>query len=529
MNISAYNKFLEILHTHNTKISRKIGRISAGVALFIAAITGDTGASEMGLIRTIPVDTPKKAVLRVSNSSYYSKIKANDILKTRYGVTKSNILSSITDVEFGITDYLAINGTFPYFADVFEQNTKGGEKTGGGDIAAGLRLAYAPEESMLRGLSLGTRFLIPEKLVYGQEPLGFRVFSSGEFGYSIEAAFGLGLKYMDGYFSAAMQKFPKAPAAETAFPADVFYDTGFGYRGIGPADQTGFAPTLFQDQFHLSFTGVVPVRPWLAAFVEYSTTAFISKPQREEIVRFAPGIRVGKADKLNASFGMDFGVSGPVPDKTFLFRLHIPSISPRGIKDAIKKKIISPGERARAQNSYVAVKEFSRSDFTYLYDKELRDSFQKKLGSAGLLNVVPGNKVDTGFQQQSLVPIMETPTDFGVRIGAGYLISTDIAEYTVSRSSRFTIPLLIGFPKTDFSIRARASLTDLVTGDNHDLGEISATVFKERGVHFFPAGKSSDIIYLSDPERRTMEKRLVDEWVDQFNERLMERIDLFNG
>ena len=381
---------------------------------------------------------------------------------------------------------------------------------------------------MLRGISFGTRFLIPEKLTYDREPLGFRVFSSGEFGYSIEAAFGLGLKFMDGYFSAAMQKFPNAPAADTAFPGDVFYDTGFGYRGIGPADQTGFAPTLFQEQFHLSFTGVVPVRSWLAAFVEYSTTAFISRPPRKEIVRFAPGFRVGKADRLNASFGMDFGVSGPVPDRTFLFRLHIPSVSPRGIKDAIKKKIISPGERARAQNSYVAVKEFSRSDFTYLYDRELRDSFQKKLDSAGLLNVVPGDKVDTGFQQQSLVPIMETPTDLGVRIGAGYLINTDIADYSVSRSSRFTIPLIIGFPKTDFSIMARASLTDLVSGDTHDLGEISATVFKKRGVNFFPAGKSSDIIYLSEPERRKMEERLVDEWVDQFNKRLMERIELFD-
>ena len=74
MNVSVYNKFFEILHTLNDKMLRICGSIGAVVALFLAAGAVDTGASEMGLIRTIPVDTPKKAVLRISNSSYYSKI-----------------------------------------------------------------------------------------------------------------------------------------------------------------------------------------------------------------------------------------------------------------------------------------------------------------------------------------------------------------------------------------------------------------------------------------------------------------------
>ncbi|MBN1294930.1 MAG: hypothetical protein JXB48_24045 [Candidatus Latescibacteria bacterium] len=502
------------------------------VVFFIFCImqSGIAVSAETGLIRTIPVDTPKKSVLRISNSTFYSKIKANDILIQRYGVTKSHIISSLTDIEFGITDYFAIVGSLPYYADLFKQGNRSGEKTGGGDIAAGFRFAYVLQESMFRGISFGSRFLIPEKLVYGQEPLGFRVFTSGELGYSIEGSLGLNLKYLDGYASMAMQKFPKSPAADIAYPQDVFYDTGFGYRGIGVSDQTGYAPTLFQDQIHVSFCGIAPLKSWLAIFAEYSSTAFTSRPQREEIERIAPGLRIGKPDKFNASIGIDIAMSGPIPDKTFLFRLHIPSVSPRGIKEALGgiKKVPDLGKQIRSKNTFVGITDFEKSDLTYLYEKELRDSFQKQLDAFGVLKVVPGKKVDTALHQQTLIPVKDTPTQLGVRMGAGYIINTDISDYNVTRTSSFTIPLVIGFPQTDFSIKARASVTDLVTGEKHDLGIISATVYKKRGVNLFPYGASSDIDYLSEPERRVMEKELVDLWVKNFNDRINERLDLFD-
>ena len=173
--------------------------ISCFCAIFL--IYGGTALSDInGFFRSIPVDTPKKGILRVSNVSYYSKIQANDTLTQKYGISKSNILSSITNLEVGVTNYLSVTGTLPYYADMFSQGGKNGNKTGGGDISAGLRFAYTPEESMLRGISVGGRALIPEKMVFGREPLGFRTFSSGKQGYAIEASVGAGLKFIDTFF-----------------------------------------------------------------------------------------------------------------------------------------------------------------------------------------------------------------------------------------------------------------------------------------------------------------------------------------
>ena len=90
------------------------------------------------------------------------------------------------------------------------------------------------------------------------------------------------------------------------------------------------------------------------------------------------------------------------------------------------------------------------------------------------------------MQQQKLIPVKDTPTELGVRMGASYIINTDISSYDVTRTSSFTIPLIIGFPQTDFFIKAHASVTNLVTGEKHDLGIITATVFKKRGLNLFP-------------------------------------------
>ena len=81
--------------------------------------------------------------------------------------------------------------------------------------------------------------------------------------------------------------------------------------------------------------------------------------------------------------------------------------------------------------------------------------------------------------------------------------------------------------ETVFSLAVRASVTDLSTGDRRDLGVIEAVVYRPRGVLFFPAGESSDLVYLSEPERRTMERDLADRWTVRFNDRIMERLEWF--
>ena len=502
--------------------------------LFVSGVfSGLADADGDGLFRSIPADSPKKGILRLTNVSFYSKVPVNDVLKTKYGVTKSRIMSSINDVEYGISNSLALTGTLPYYADFFSQGSNKGEKTGGGDIAAGMRFSYMPEKSFIRGMSLGSRMLIPERMVYGKEPLGFRNFTSGEFGLSFEASAGFGLKFLDTYFSAAMQAFPRASQPDSAYSSDYFYETGFGYRGIGINDESGYPSSLFHNQLHLTCAGIVPFRSWLAGFLEFSRTSFLSGPVRDPIVRLAPGVRIGSIDRINASIGIDFGISGDIPGRTVQFRLSFPSLSRRSLKkpmEAIQKirRIPGQGEQARAQNSFLAVQSFSKSDFTYLYENELRDSFQKQLQSLGVLNVVPGDQVDTVFRQKALAPLPEKTAELGVRLGAGYLIKTDIFEYSISRTTGFIIPLVVGFPGTNFSIKARATVTDLVTGQTHDLGVVSATVVQPRGVRFFPLGASSDIVYLSEPEQRMVEKKLIDLWVTNFNKQIFDRIDLFD-
>ena len=506
--------------------------ISCFCAIFL--IYGGTALSDInGFFRSIPVDTPKKGILRVSNVSYYSKIQANDTLTQKYGISKSNILSSITNLEVGVTNYLSVTGTLPYYADMFSQGGKNGNKTGGGDISAGLRFAYTPEESMLRGISVGGRALIPEKMVFGREPLGFRTFSSGKQGYAIEASVGAGLKFIDTFFSAVMFAYPGASQPDSALQRDVFYESGFGYRGIGEDNDDGYSHQLFHGQLRLTGGGMVPIRSWLAGFVEYDHTMFLSGPSRDSITRFTPGIRIGNSELLNASIGMNFALNGQIPDRTYQFKLTIPTFSWRKIKkpDEIKlkvRRIPGQGEQARAQNMFVAAKEFAKSDNTYVYEKELRGSFEKQLNGLGVFNVVPGSHVDMVFNQRSLVPLAEKPTELGVRLGANYLINTDIYEYTVLRKSRFTIPMIVGFPGTNFSIKARASVTDLVSGQTHDLGIIEATVIQPRGVRFFPMGESSDIVHLSEPEILAAKRKLIESLVHNFNNNIIERIYLFD-
>ncbi|MFC1607781.1 hypothetical protein ACFL47_07400 [Candidatus Latescibacterota bacterium] len=499
----------------------------------ILCFAGQSMGDSNGFFRAVPFDSPPRGVLRLTNNSYYSKIQANSVLQQDYAVTKSNILSSITGFELGITNYLALTGTVPYYADMFKQAGKKGEKTGGGDIAAGLRLSYTPEKSMFRGVSFGTRYQIPERMLYGQEPLGFRLFTSGKPGLSFELSTGFGMKFLETYASTSLITFPNATQPETLYQSDFFYETGFGYRGVGNPDANGYAPSLFHDQLHLNFGALLPVKPWLSAIVEYSNISFFSGPKRESISLLSPGLRLGSVERINASIGMDFALSGPVPDKTFLFRVTIPSFSKksflktREIIDSLRR-VPGQGEKARAQNNFVAVNEFVKSDFTYLYEKELRDTFEKQLQSMGVLNVVPGSQVDDIMKQRDLVPLPEKPSQLGVRLGASHLITTEIFEYSISRESGFTIPLVVGFPGTHFTIRARASVVDLMTGLRHDLGIITATVVKPRGVRFFPVGTSSDIVYLSEPERRIVERQLIDQWVTSFNQQVTDRIYLFD-
>ena len=182
---------------------------------------------------------------------------------------------------------------------------------------------------------------------------------------------------------------------------------------------------------------------------------------------------------------------------------------------------------ARSRNSLVAVANFSKSDITCLYEDELKNSFSKRLESMGVMEVIGDNTVQKAFSRMELVPGEDSPERLGIRLGANYLIDTDISEYAIARTSSFTIPLIIRFPKTVFILAARASVTDLVTGEKHDLGVISASVKKSRGVNFFPRGASSDLTYLSEPERRIFEKELIENWVEKFNDVIIENIRVF--
>lgn len=334
------------------------------------------------------------------------------------------------------------------------------------------------------------------------------------------------IKFIEGYLSAAMRKYPRAEKSKAVFSSDVFYKSGFGYLGIGQSDEHGRSAVIFQDQVQISFGTVVPVKRWLSGIVEYHSTFFMEKPKRDTIVHVAPGFRLGRPDGMHLSAGVDFAVSGPVPDNTFMIRLNIPSLSPRAMKERIKEKLI-PVTAPRSQNSLVAVSDFSKSDIRYLYESEMKAAFHKKFNAMNIMEVVPDSKVTKAFQQKELVPLKDTPERFGVRLGANCLINTDISEYSITRKSSFAIPLLIGFPKSVFSLSAHTSVTDLVTGETRDLGVIYASVIRSRGVNYFPTGASSDIAYLSGPERRLMEKRLIENWVNNFNDVILQNLETF--
>lgn len=486
-------------------------------------------ANDTSHFRTVTIDTPKKSVLRLRNGIYYSSITANSVLRDGFGVTDPSIFSSITTAEFGITNSIAVSATVPWYSDRFTQYGKNGNKSGGGDVVAGLKYSFTPRKSAITGLSLGARFMIPEEMTYGAEPLGFRDFSTGEFGYSIETALGLNLRRLTGSASLVFRQFPNAEPPIDNNTTDQFYDTGFGYRGIGINDQGGYAPSIFQDQLTFSFSAAMPMKNWVSYITEFSSTAFIEEPRRESIITLAAGVRIGQPESINASVGIDFGLAGQVPSRTFLFQLAIPTVSPSGLKKSIGlTKKPEPGEFARARNSVVAVPTFTSNDKTYLYESQLRSLFQKQLSADGVLNVAPQKRVDDKLVSRSLVPLDETPVDLGVRLGSQYVIRADITEYRISRHAGMYIPLVISFPQTDFILSARAVVDDLVAGESHDLGVITATVIKTRGVNFFPLGESSDITYLSEPERAQLEKELIDVWVGNFNTRIYERIDLFD-
>jgi len=491
----------------------------------ILIISNYSAADDLGLFRTIPVEIPDRGILRMSNTSFYSDIEINRIFARRYGIKDSRIFSSITEFELGITKYLNFNGSLPYYADLFKQGGKEGKKTGAGDVVLGLRLSHGFDDTMFRGFSFGGRVRIPEQLGYGPEPLGFRTFSYGKLAYSIEASTGFRFKVMDCNISVSMLQFPSAAKTDSAFTTDTFYDTGFGYLGIGRPENSGLAEGIFQNQLNVSFGTAIFIKSWLAGILELNSTSFIEKPAREKIISIAPGFRIGSSKGFNLSAGMDYALSGSIPDKTFMFRFRIPTLSARGIKELLIKKRI--GEEVRSRNSLIAIKDFSKSDFTYLYEKNLKNTLQNNLSDRGLMSVVAGEKVRQAFLQKALVPLPEKPQQLGVRLGANHLIEAEILDYNVNRSSSFKVPLLISFPETSFSLSVRASVTDLVTGEVYPLGIISASVVKSRGVNFFPLNASSDIKFISEPERRLYEKELINRWVEEFNNVLLDKIEIF--
>ncbi len=500
----------------------------AGSMLLVTAVfwTGGARAAD-GLFRTQPAETPEKGTLRVSNVSFYAPITANSVLKSTYGVTGSDIFSSVTTAAVGITDWMAITGGIPFYADMFEQGDRSGEKTGPGDVVLGLRFSRRPEDSALRAMSFGVSASIPEEMGYGAEPLGFRTFSTSEFSMAAEMSIAMRLKFMDGFLTTVYRRYPGADRMAAARDGDVFYESAMGYLGIGSPDADGLADIIFQDHLTVTTGAVVPVRSWFAGMLEFSAASFMGKPDRDTVLRLAPGIRLGNPERPHLAAGVDFRLAGPVPVRTWLFKLSIPFISPRGIKmPGVPEKTI-PRDIVRSRNSLVAVEKFDRRDVKFLYEKELRSSFSQELASMGVMKVVPESGVDREFMRMELVPRKDTPERLGVRLGANYLITTSVAEYVIERKSSFTIPWVIGFPETVFSLSAKASVTELATGEVRDLGVISARVDVPRGVNLFPSGESSDIMYLSEPERMLREKELVDRWVERFNEVIYDNMRMF--
>jgi hypothetical protein len=337
-----------LLQTHNNNKKKKktivpmkkvliIAAVLIGVLAYLAPPT--VYARDASLFRTVPIDTPNRGVFRMSNVTYYSKIPTNHRLQELYSVQNSSIYSSLTELEYGVVDNFSINATFPYYVDHFEQITKTANKSGAGDIIAGLKYSYAPRTSLVMdGLSLGTKFIIPVEMHYAGEPLGYRVFSSGEFGYGFESGLGFTLRlnerpFFHGTISGAYHAFPQAPKADTLYDSNIFYDSGFGYRGIGRPDADAFSPSLFEDQISVGFTGVVPLRPWFSSIVEVNSTTLLDHPETGQLFSVAPGIMFGRTNQISLSVGMAFRVSGPIPRRTLMVGITIPSLSPRDIRE----------------------------------------------------------------------------------------------------------------------------------------------------------------------------------------------------
>jgi|GEM_PF-6076096 hypothetical protein len=504
---------------------RKYIIIAVTVFSAITSCVTNAPADDPGFFRTIPVETPDRGIIRMSNTTHISNFPANSVLASGFGLKDSRIFGSVTEFELGVTNYLNFNGSLPYYADMFKQGSKSGKKTGAGDVVLGFRLAKKIDNPKFKGLSFGGRVRIPEQLGYGPEPLGLRTFSYGEMAYSVEASTGFRIKLADCNLSVAMIRFPNSAAGDSAFATDAFYNTGFGYMGVGRPNASGLAEGLFQDQLHVSLGTSVAVNPWIAGIVEFNSTTFMKEPKRENIMSIAPGFRLGNAEGFNLSAGMDYALRGPIPDKTFMFRFRIPTLSARGIKRMLIRR--STGPQIRSKNSLVAVNDFTQRDLTFLYTDNLKKTLYRDMSEKGVMSMVPEDKVTRAFLQESLATVPDKPQDMGVRLGANYLINAEISEYKVLRTSSFKIPLLVSFPETNFSLSVNASVTDLATGETHSLGTISSSISKSRGVNFFPFSASSDLEFISVLERRDCENELINRWIDEFNDVLTDQIEIF--
>jgi len=484
-------------------------------------------ANDSGLFRIVPVDTPEKGTLRVSNTSFFAPITANSILKTTYGVNDSDVMSSLTHASLGLTDRIALTGTIPFYADLFTQGSRSGEKTGPGDVGVGLRMAFGSNNNSVSGYTIGAGVVIPEEMSYGNEPLGFRTFSTGEFAYNADLSLGFGMKWLDGYLTASYRGFVNAPKSGPALSSDVFYESAYGYLGIGAPNAQGKASVIFQDHVTITAGAAVPFKTWLAGLLEVQRTSFSGSPSRDMILRLAPGVRLGRAGGFHVATGIDFKLHGDVPVRSYMFKLAIPFFRPVDLITRPLGREPAPENLVRSRNSLVAVNDFTLSDSRWLYEDELKHAFLNDLSSMGIMDLVDEERVDASFERMRLVPKKDTPERTGIRLGSNYLINTDITEYTVSRHSSFSIPYVIRFPKTTFALSASASVTDLVTGKTYNLGVISSEVIRSRGVNFFAHGVSSDLEYLSEPERRDREKELVERWIEDFNGVIIDNLDVF--
>ena len=486
---------------------------------------GTAGAFDLGMFHTLPVEPPDRGVIRMTNTSYYSDIGVNPVLQTRYGVSDTRIFSSVTAFELGITKSLTFTGNLPYYADLFKQNSSGGKKSGAGDVVLGLRYTALLPGTSFRALTIGSRFRIPEQLGYGPEPLGFRTFSYGEFAYSLDIATGFNFGITDWNASLSLVNFPGAASMDSVFTSDTFYNTGMGYLGIGRHDALGFAEGIFQNQMQVAVGTSIPIRPWLTGLAEFHMVSFLEQPKRERIMSITPGFRLGSPEGFQMSVGMDFSTSGQVSDRTALIRLRIPTLSVRDIKRLLVRQ--GPGAEVRSMNSLVGVKRFKKADYRYMYENDLRNALEEDLRARDTLEIISNSTIDKAFSQKALVPLEESPATLGIRLGSNYLITTEILSYDVNRSASLHVPYFLRLPQTSFQLRARVTVRDLINGDEHKLGTVDAAVIRPRGVQFFPGGPSSDIVYISEPERRAAQRELVNNWVESFNDLMMEKIEIF--